>query len=197
MVPGAAKPEALGRAEQQVNTLPAGVQSMEAAKRGAFTSPPRAWITDRIGELNHLLGTRTEKSALALRRLTGAITLSPQKPEVGRPNYRASRKFDALNLLVEDGGSNLLRWWRRRESNPGPRGVRAAFVHVCSRSEPPDGFCGFGHNLASRVFSPRCPVGTTAGPALVIAPFRYQDDLAVGRLRGFLGRESECVIVRS
>jgi len=26
-------------------------------------------------------------------------------------------KFDALNLLVEDGGSNLLQWWRRRESN--------------------------------------------------------------------------------
>jgi len=25
----------------------------------------------------------------------------------------ARRKFDALNLLVEDGGSNLLHWWTR------------------------------------------------------------------------------------
>jgi site-specific DNA recombinase len=132
--------DALGEAEQQVKTLSADVQSMEAAKDHAFTPPPRAWIHDRIGKLNHLLATRTEKSALALRRLTGAITLSPQKPEVGRPYYRASCKFDALNLLVEDGGSNLLHWWRRRESNPGPQGVRSAFVHVCSRSKPRDGF---------------------------------------------------------
>ncbi len=51
--------------------------------------------------------------ALALRRLTGAITLSPQKPEVGRPYYMARCKFDALDLLVEDGGSNLLHWWTR------------------------------------------------------------------------------------
>jgi hypothetical protein len=57
-------------------------------------------ITNRIGELNHLLATRTEKSALALRRLTGAITLSPRELEVGRPYYLARRKIDALNLLV-------------------------------------------------------------------------------------------------
>ena len=55
----------------------------------------------RIGKLNHLLAARTEKSALALRRLTGAITLSPQKPEVGRP-YVARCKFDALNPQVEE-----------------------------------------------------------------------------------------------
>jgi hypothetical protein len=30
-----------------------------------------------------------------------------------------------------------------------------------------------------------------------MTPFRYQDDLAVGRLYGFLGRESECVVVRN
>jgi site-specific DNA recombinase len=106
--------DALSQAEEQVKSLWADIQSMEAAKDHAFTPPPRAWITALIGKLNHLLATRTEKSALALRRLTGAITLSPQKPEVGRPYYQARCKFDALNLLVEDGGSNLLHWWRRR-----------------------------------------------------------------------------------
>jgi hypothetical protein len=87
-----------------VKSLSADVQSMEAAKDHAFTPPPRAWIHDRIGKLNQLLATRTEKSALALRRLTGAITLSPQKPEVGSAYYMARCKFDPLNLLVEDGG---------------------------------------------------------------------------------------------
>jgi DNA invertase Pin-like site-specific DNA recombinase len=96
--------DALSQAEEQVKSLSADIQSMEAAKDHAFTPPPRAWIHDRIGKLNHLLATRTEKSALALRRLTGAITLSPQKPEVGRPYYMARCKFDVLNLLVEDGG---------------------------------------------------------------------------------------------
>jgi hypothetical protein len=52
-------------------------------------------------------GFQEQQSALALRRLTGAITLSPQKPEVGRPYYMARCKFDALDLLVE-GGSNSL-----------------------------------------------------------------------------------------
>jgi hypothetical protein len=43
----------------------------------------------------------------------------PEKPDVGRPYFRVACKFDALNLLqVADGGSNLLRWRRRRESNP-------------------------------------------------------------------------------
>jgi site-specific DNA recombinase len=87
--------DALSQAEEQVKSLSADIQSMEAAKDHAFTPPPRAWITARIGKLNHLLATRTEKSALALRRLTGAITLSPQKPEVGKPYYQARCKFDA------------------------------------------------------------------------------------------------------
>lgn len=30
----------------------------------------------------------------------------------------------------------------------------------------------------------------------MLTPFRYQDDLAVGRFSGFLGRENECVVVR-
>ncbi len=80
--------DALAQAEEQVKTLTADVASMAAAKDHAFTPPPRAWIADRIERLNELLATRTEKSALALRRLTGVVTLTPKTPEVGRPIFR-------------------------------------------------------------------------------------------------------------
>ncbi|HEX2879850.1 MAG TPA: hypothetical protein VHO25_09995, partial [Polyangiaceae bacterium] len=102
-----------------VKGLTADVASMEAAKDHAFTPPPKAWIVDRIAKLHEVLAKRTEQSALALRRLTGPVTLTPQTPEVGRPYFRASCKFDSLNLLVAEGeGSNLLHWWSRGGSNP-------------------------------------------------------------------------------
>jgi site-specific DNA recombinase len=113
--------DALGQAEEQVKALTLDVSSMESAKDHAFTPPPRAWIEDRVTRLNELLATRTEKSALALRRLTGPVTLTPKRPDVGRPYFQAACKVDSLNLLIADGGSNLLQWWRRRESNPGPK----------------------------------------------------------------------------
>jgi len=53
------------------------------------------------------------------------------------------------------------------------------------------------NDLAAGVFLPLHPGCPMEVPALVIAPFRYQDNLTVGRLHGFLGRESDCVIVRS
>jgi hypothetical protein len=52
---------------------------------------------------------RTEQSALALRRLTGPVTLTPEKPEVGRPYFMVGCKLDSLSLLAEEG-SNLLQW---------------------------------------------------------------------------------------
>ena len=139
--------DALAEAEKQVKTLSADVASMEAAKDDAFTPPPRAWIAERVKKLNALLAERTKKSALALRRLTGPVTLTPRKPEVGRAYYQASCKLDALNLLACEG-SNLLHWWSRWESNPGPQGFRPAFIHVRSRSDPRDGVRGFGHGLS-------------------------------------------------
>ena len=59
-------------------------------------------------QLNDLLSARTEESALALRRLTGPVTLTPEKPDVGRPYFRVNCKFDSLNLCVAEGSSNLL-----------------------------------------------------------------------------------------
>ena len=66
-----------------MKSLSADIQSMEAAKDHA-SRRHRAWITNRIGKLNHLLATRTDGSALALRRLTGPITLSPKKARGGQ-----------------------------------------------------------------------------------------------------------------
>ncbi len=104
--------DALAQAEASVKSLSADVASMEAAKDHAFTPPPRAWISDRLHRLSELLAKRTERSALALRELTGPVTLFPQKPEVGRPYFQARCSFDALNLLAcEATGSNSLRWW--------------------------------------------------------------------------------------
>ncbi len=154
-----ALPDALAQAEAQVKTLTADVASMESAKDHAYTPPPRAWISERVKKLNELLSKRTEKSALALRRLTGPVTLTPETPEVGRPYFRAVCKVDALNLLVAETtpgphseecgpGSNSSRWWRRWELNPRPRGFECIFIHVRSRRIPGDWVRGFGHDLS-------------------------------------------------
>ncbi len=112
--------DALSQAESQVKSLSADVLSMESAKDQTFTPPTRSWITDRVRQLDDVLAKRTEQSALALRRLTGAVTLTPRKPEVGRPYIVTACNFDSLSFLA-DPGSNSLQWWRRRESNPGPK----------------------------------------------------------------------------
>jgi hypothetical protein len=46
--------------------------------------------------------------------LTGPVTLTPQVPEVGKPYFSATCRFNALNLLaIADGGvgSNRLHRW--------------------------------------------------------------------------------------
>jgi len=56
--------------------------------------------------------------------------MEPTRPEVGRPYYLARTNLDVLAILEDDPGanpkgpepgSNTLRWWRRRESNPNKR----------------------------------------------------------------------------
>lgn len=49
---------------------------------------------------------------------SSAITLTPEKPQVGRAYFRVRCKVDCLNLLVAEDGSNLLHWRRGRDSNP-------------------------------------------------------------------------------
>ena len=81
------------------------------------------------------------------------------------------------------GSSNYSKsLWRRRELNPGPRGITTTFVHVRSRwLPPPAGVRGFGHDLASVFLSDRTR-DALGHPALVMTPFRYQNYLTVGRL---------------
>lgn len=144
--------DALGASEEKVKRLHADVASLEATKADVFEPPPREWIVERLKRLDALLEAQTEASALAVRRLTGPITLTPETPEVGRPYYRAACKFETLNLLQPlgdagdsgregpDRGSNLSQWWRWRESNPRPESVdRIVYVRSrWSRRQDPD-----------------------------------------------------------
>ncbi len=114
--------DALAQAEGQVKALTTDVASMESAK--LFTPPPRAWIADRVTKLNEVLAARTQTSALALRRLTGAVTLTPKRPEVGRPYTVRRCRFEGLNFLAEPG-SNLSQWWTLQESNPSATCMRS------------------------------------------------------------------------
>lgn len=130
--------DALETEEKKSKSLKQDVESLESAKNQAFQPPPREWIEHCLGDLKHLLEQRTEKSALTLRRLTGPITLTPKKPQVGREYYHAQCKFKSFALLEEglalkkletetpekqqplslwDNGSNSLMWWTITGSN--------------------------------------------------------------------------------
>jgi hypothetical protein len=100
---------------------------------GGFAADPRRssrrrqsrWIEERLSGMQEVLERRTERSGLLLRALLGKIQLDPTKGEIGRPYFVARTSLDTLALLAPppgqdgpDGGSNSLRWWRRRESNP-------------------------------------------------------------------------------
>jgi len=125
--------DALEIEEKKSKNLKQEVESLESAKGQAFEPPPKAWINHCLGDLKHLLEQRTEKSALALRRLTGPITLTPKKPEVGRQYYHVSCKIKSFAMLEEgqsqkrletgkpekpkpltqwDSGSDSFTWWR-------------------------------------------------------------------------------------
>ncbi len=75
-----------------------------------------------------MLERRMEQSAPLLRQVLGTIRLEPKQRDVGRPYYLAQTSIDCIALLEPppghegpDGGSNSMRQWRRRESNPRPR----------------------------------------------------------------------------
>ena len=93
---------ALESEEKKAKTLKLDVKSLESAKNHAFEPPPREWLQHRLNDLKDLLEQRTEKSALTIRRLTGPITLTPKKPEVGREYYHAYCKFKSFSLLEDN-----------------------------------------------------------------------------------------------
>lgn len=63
-----------------------------------------------------------------------SLRLSAPPASQGRgPTWTPSSSLDSVHF-----GSNLLHWWRRGESNPGPQGIPSALVHVRSRHIPGD-----------------------------------------------------------
>jgi hypothetical protein len=113
--------------ERRLEALREELQGLRRGSEKVFQAPPLEWIEERLAGMQQVLERRTERSAMLLRRLLGKIKLERTKGEIGRPYYMARTTLDTLSLLApppgEDGpeaGSNSLRWWRRRESNPRP-----------------------------------------------------------------------------
>ncbi len=117
--------QALVETERRVAALREELNGLRRGCEKVFQAPPVEWIDERLSQLRELLQRRTGQSALILRRLLGPIRLEPTRPDIGRPYYVAKSSINTLavldNSMVCDGpddGSNSLRWWRRRESNP-------------------------------------------------------------------------------
>ena len=119
---------ALEDAESSAKKLSSELESLEKTKDDAFEPPPVEWIAHRVNQVQEVLESKTEKSALLLRKLVGKISLTPKTPEVGRPYYHAKSKLKSFALLKnkplsEEKGSNWCQWWRRRELNPRPKTI--------------------------------------------------------------------------
>jgi hypothetical protein len=115
-------------AEKKAEALKGELDALRRAQQPEVRTPPMVWIQERVATLQEVLERRTERSALLLRKLLGRIRLEPVKPDIGRPYFRAVSTLQPLALLEMDAssagseeGSNPLRWWRRRESNPRPK----------------------------------------------------------------------------
>lgn len=122
--------KALVETERRVEALREALDGLRRSREKVFQAPPVEWIKERLAGMQEVLERRTERSALLLRSLLGQIRLEPTRGQIGRPYYVAQTSLDTLALLAPppgqdgpDAGSNALRWWRRRESNPGPNGV--------------------------------------------------------------------------
>jgi DNA invertase Pin-like site-specific DNA recombinase len=118
---------ALVETERRVDGLTEELDGLRRSREKVFRAPPIEWIRERLSNLHEILEHRTARSAQALRNILGPIRLELVTPDIGRPFYRAFTTLDALALMDEppstgaEGGSNSLRRWRRRESNPRPR----------------------------------------------------------------------------
>ena len=106
------------------------LRAIEASAADVFKAPPIEWVVERLAKIGRVLEADTVQSALVLRRAFGPIRLMPINPQVGRRYYQAETAVRVLDLLeAPDGGSNLLRWWRRWESNPRPETLGSRHLH--------------------------------------------------------------------
>jgi len=119
---------ALIETEGRVEALRSELDALRRSRKKVFQTPPAERIEERLRRVQEVLERRTEQSALFLRDVLGTIRLVPRRGDVGRPDYLARTSIDCIALIetppgaeAPDGGSNSLRQWRRRESNPRPR----------------------------------------------------------------------------
>ena len=118
--------KALRETERRVDALRVELAGLRRSREKVFQAPPMEWVEERLDQLKDLLERRTERSALLLRNLLGPIRLEPTQGDIGRPYYLARTSINTLAIMETppregggpDNGSNSLRWWRRRESNP-------------------------------------------------------------------------------
>jgi hypothetical protein len=87
--------QALGKAlvetERRVEALTDEVDALSRSWAKMFQTPPVEWIRDRLENLHDVLGSRTARSAKALRDLLGPIRLELVTPDIGRPSTAPSR----------------------------------------------------------------------------------------------------------
>ena len=129
--------QALFETERRVESLKEELDGLRRSGEKVFQAPPVEWIEERLTTLKELLESKTERSALILRRLLGRIRLEPTKPDIGKPYYLAHTSINALVLTEpppepgsSEGGSNSLQWWRRRESNPRPKALSSRHLRA-------------------------------------------------------------------
>ncbi len=147
--------QALLETERKIGALQEELEGLRRSREKVFQAPPVEWVEERLSQLKETLERNTDRSGLILRKLLGPLRLEPAHGEIGRPYYVAKTSLDTLAFLDTpaenenpEGGSNSLRWWRRRESNPCPPPYRLlasialdlylqAFARFCQTSVPP------------------------------------------------------------
>ena len=110
--------DALAALEPQVEALEHHVASLERARAKRLRAPSLPWLCQQLSCLRSVLESRTQKSALLLRRILCPIRLDVVKPSGARPYFVARTALDTLALLDDpesgdspDSGSKSLQWW--------------------------------------------------------------------------------------
>ena len=131
-----------------------------AAKKGRAGALAQGRATGDLRD--HLAGLKPPTRvnipvAIALRTRPVATRRYPRRAPCSRGRASSGACLRAARMTPNARPTNQKRAaeaardreWRRRESNPGPRGIRSTLVHVRSRCIPNDWVRGFGHDLSS------------------------------------------------
>jgi len=116
--------QAVEETERKVEVLNDELRGLRGSRDKVFQAPPLEWLEERLKQFKEVLERNPDRSGPVLRTLLGPLRLDPTRAEIGRSYHRATTSFNTLALLEppddvtnRDGGSNSLRWWRRRGVN--------------------------------------------------------------------------------